>query len=167
MTPEQKKKWEDKAVIDKKRYEKEMSNYTPSEEFTKSKSKGSSSSGGGKQKRDPNLPKKPMSSYMLFSVAARPKLKEDNPDASFGELAKLVSAKYKTLNAEEKEKLNKKAAKAKEKYQQEMKEYKEKQKEEVKKESSSEEEDSDDDSSQSEDAASDDSDDDDSDSDSD
>jgi structure-specific recognition protein 1 len=39
-----------------------------------------------KPKKDPNAPKKPMSNYMLFMNANRARIKEKNPDASFGDL---------------------------------------------------------------------------------
>ena len=35
-------------------------------------------------KKDPNAPKRALSAFMLFSQDKRQKVKEDNPDASFG-----------------------------------------------------------------------------------
>jgi len=163
LTSEEKQKWEAMAQVDKKRYVKAMESYTPPpKDLSSSSPKGKK--GAGKKKKDPNAPKRPMTSYMLLSVAIRPTLKEENPDASFGELAKLVSARYKAMTPEEIEKWNKKAAIAKEKYQVEMKKYKEKQQQAAVKEESSQDED-DSDSSESEDKASDSNDDSDSDSD--
>ena len=42
-----------------------------------------------KVKKDPNAPKKPSSSYVFFNKEARTKIREENPDASFGEVGKL------------------------------------------------------------------------------
>lgn len=40
---------------------------------------------GTKAKKDPNAPKRPLSAYMFFSQDQRATVKEDNPDASFGQ----------------------------------------------------------------------------------
>lgn len=39
-----------------------------------------------KKKKDPNAPKGALSAFMYFSKAKRPEIKEDNPEASFGEI---------------------------------------------------------------------------------
>lgn len=69
--------WDKKAEQDKLRYQEEMKHYVPMEDPT----------GGGrkKQKKDPNAPKRNMSAYFLYSVHIRPTVKQENPDASFGE----------------------------------------------------------------------------------
>ena len=72
---EEKQKYEAMAAEDKQRYAKEMKNYTPPAD-----------SKGQTKKKDPNAPKKPMTSFMLFSNANRAKVKEQNPGISFGEL---------------------------------------------------------------------------------
>eukprot|EP00586_Coscinodiscus_wailesii_P018308 CAMPEP_0172493376 /NCGR_PEP_ID=MMETSP1066-20121228/24817_1 /TAXON_ID=671091 /ORGANISM="Coscinodiscus wailesii, Strain CCMP2513" /LENGTH=51 /DNA_ID=CAMNT_0013263535 /DNA_START=337 /DNA_END=489 /DNA_ORIENTATION=+ len=41
-------------------------------------------------KKDPNAPKKNWTSFMFFSNAKRAEIKEENPDATFGELSKLI-----------------------------------------------------------------------------
>ena len=42
-----------------------------------------------KKKKDPNAPKGALSSFMYFSKAKRPEIKDDNPEASFGELVSI------------------------------------------------------------------------------
>lgn len=42
-----------------------------------------------KAAKDPNAPKRPLSAYMIFSQAHRASVKEENPDASFGQLLAL------------------------------------------------------------------------------
>eukprot|EP00960_Hanusia_phi_P028478 747424-Hanusia_phi.AAC.4 len=49
-------------------------------------------------------PKKPLSAYMLFSNHMRPDVKKANPSASFGEIAKLIGAKWRDLSENEKKK---------------------------------------------------------------
>ena len=108
------KKWTKKAEADKIRYQEEMSEYVPMEEP------------GGKRKKakkDPNAPKKNMTAYFLYSMYARPKVKEDYPDASFGDIAKIISKQYKTLSDKERKQWEKKAEEDKERYQREMAAY--------------------------------------------
>jgi hypothetical protein len=57
-------------------------------------------------------------------VAERPKVKADNPDASFGDIARLISSRFKALPAEERAVWDTKAAEDKERYQREMVDYK-------------------------------------------
>ena len=58
--------------------------------------------------------------YFLYSVAIRPEVKENNPDASFGDIAKIISAQFKALPEKERAKWEAKAAADKERYQAEM-----------------------------------------------
>lgn len=76
-----------------------------------------------KQKKDPNAPKRSMSAYFLFSIDARPKVKAENPDASFGDIARMISTKFKNLSDKEKKFWEAKAAKDKDRYTREMEEY--------------------------------------------
>ena len=81
---------------------------------------------GGKRKKakkDPNAPKRNMSAYFLYSMFARPQVKNDNPEASFGEIARIISAQFKALSEKERKKWEKKAADDKERYQAEMQDY--------------------------------------------
>lgn len=119
LSDKQKKKWEKKAEEDKARYMKEMETYVPPDD--------SDSDDGGKKKKkkkDPNAPKRNKNAYLLFSVDARAAVKEENPDATFGELAKIISTRFKQLTAKEKKKWDDKAAVDKERYEREMADYK-------------------------------------------
>ncbi|KAL8277100.1 hypothetical protein RQP46_010528 [Phenoliferia psychrophenolica] len=64
---------------------------------------------GTKAKKDPNAPKRPLSAYMFFSQDQRATVKEDNPDASFGDLGKLLGAKWKEMEDDDKKPYNKQA----------------------------------------------------------
>ena len=65
-----------------------------------------------------------MSAFFLYSVSARPQVKEENPEASFGDIARLISQKFKALPEKERKKWDKKAADDKIRYQREMEAYK-------------------------------------------
>ena len=64
------------------------------------------------------LPKKPLSAYIIFSVASREKLLEENPElkGKTGELAKLAGAAWRELSEEERLPYEAKAAADKERY---------------------------------------------------
>ncbi|TFK37630.1 high mobility group box domain-containing protein [Crucibulum laeve] len=55
-----------------------------------------------KGKKDPKAPKRALSAYMFFSQDWRERIKAENPDAGFGEVGKLLGAKWKELDDEEK-----------------------------------------------------------------
>ena len=111
LSEKEMKKWVKKAEADKIRYQEEMKHYVPMEEPGGRKKK---------QKKDPNAPKRNMSAYFLYSIEARPQIKAENPDASFGEIARAISARFKELSDKEKAKWDEKAAADKERYQREM-----------------------------------------------
>ncbi|RKO91343.1 high mobility group box domain-containing protein, partial [Blyttiomyces helicus] len=76
-----------------------------------------------KAKKDPNAPKKPPTSYLLFSIETRPQLKNDNPEASFGALGKMLGDAWKVLPDNEKETYKVRAEAEKTRYDQEMANY--------------------------------------------
>ncbi|KAF9558522.1 hypothetical protein CPC08DRAFT_819299 [Agrocybe pediades] len=67
-----------------------------------------------KSKKDPNAPKRALSAYMFFSQDWRERIKAENPDAGFGEVGKLLGAKWKELDDSEKKPYIEKAARDKE-----------------------------------------------------
>ncbi|KAG1885901.1 high mobility group box-domain-containing protein, partial [Suillus fuscotomentosus] len=48
-------------------------------------------------------PKRALSAYMFFSQDWRERIKTENPDAGFGEVGKLLGAKWKELDEEDKQ----------------------------------------------------------------
>jgi len=68
----------------------------------KRKAEKSRAAKSSKGKKDPNAPKRPLSAYMFFSQDWRERIKTENPDAGFGEVGKLLGAKWKELDDEEK-----------------------------------------------------------------
>ena len=57
---------------------------------------------GTKRKRDPNAPKKPMTSYMLYMQAIRPTVVTNHPNLKFGEVSKKISEDWKQLTEDQK-----------------------------------------------------------------
>jgi len=125
LDDKEKKKWGQKAEKDKIRYLEEMKSYvapvySDSDNDTKSKKKKV------KKVKDPNKPKRSMSAYFIYSVEKRAEAKQENPDASFGDLAKIIAKKFRELPDKDKKLWETKAAKDKIRYADEMKSYKEK-----------------------------------------
>ncbi|KAF9228078.1 hypothetical protein BS17DRAFT_693032, partial [Gyrodon lividus] len=58
-------------------------------------------------------PKRALSAYMFFSQDWRERIKAENPDAGFGEVGKLLGAKWKELDEDEKKPYIEMAAKDK------------------------------------------------------
>jgi hypothetical protein len=131
MSEDEKKKYDNMATEDKERYATEMKDYVPPSDDDDD---DDGDNGGGKKKvvkkkvkKDPNAPKKPLTTYLSYSVKIRPALKAENPDMSFGDIARAIAEKYKALSTEEMAKLNEQAELDKQKYQKEMATYKNKQ----------------------------------------
>mmetsp|Transcript_13506 Transcript_13506/g.25292 ORF Transcript_13506/g.25292 Transcript_13506/m.25292 type:complete len:214 (-) Transcript_13506:420-1061(-) len=113
-------KWDKKAEKDKERYQREMSTYVaPSDDSDSDGPKKKK-----KQKKDPNAPKRNQSAFFLYSNDARPRVRQENPEATFGNIAKIISAEFKALSSSERARYDDLAAKDKERYQREMAAYK-------------------------------------------
>ncbi|CAO3618489.1 unnamed protein product [Cunninghamella blakesleeana] len=67
-------------------------------------------------KKDPSAPKRGLSAYMFFSQQNRNKVKEENPDATFGQLGKILGEKWKNMSDDEKKPYVKKAEEDKARY---------------------------------------------------
>ncbi|GAA5803626.1 high mobility group box domain-containing protein [Helicostylum pulchrum] len=53
-------------------------------------------------KKDPSTPKRGLSAYMFFSQDQRSTVKEESPDATFGQIGKLLGEKWKSMSEEQK-----------------------------------------------------------------
>ncbi|GAB0089281.1 hypothetical protein DMENIID0001_037990 [Sergentomyia squamirostris] len=69
-----------------------------------------------KKKRDPNEPQKPVSAYALFFRDTQAAIKGQNPNASFGEVSKIVASMWDVLATEHKNVYKKKTEAAKKEY---------------------------------------------------
>ena len=116
----EKEQWKDLAAKDKERYQREMEDYVPpsddSEDDGKRKKK--------KKKKDPNAPKRNQTAFFIYSNMHRATVKETNPEAGFGDIAKIISKLFKALSEKEREKYDKLAVEDKERYQRQMAAYK-------------------------------------------
>lgn len=68
--------------------------------------KGGGGGGGGKRgkkKKDPNEPQKPVSAYALFFRDTQAAIKGQNPNATFGEVSKIVASMWDSLGEEQKQ----------------------------------------------------------------
>ncbi|KAE9614082.1 putative chromatin remodeling & transcriptional activation HMG family [Lupinus albus] len=72
---------------------------------------------------DPNKPKRPASSFILFSKYARKTLQEQRPGVNTSTLNALISLKWKELSEEERQYWNGKASEAMEAYKNELEKY--------------------------------------------
>lgn len=117
ISPSERAKWDAEALRDKERYAREMENYTPPSDLEDDGPKK-------KKKKDPNAPKRNMSAFFLYSNDVRATVKEENPEAKFGDIAKIISRQYKELTEKELAKYQKLAAEDKERYQRQMAAYK-------------------------------------------
>lgn len=55
-----------------------------------------------KKIKDPNAPKRPPSAYIIYQNAVRDEVKAANPEASYGDILKVISEKWKQISPEEK-----------------------------------------------------------------
>ena len=69
-----------------------------------------------KAKKDPNAPKRPLTSFFIFTQEQRPKLVAAHPDATAPEIGKLAGAAWKALTEAQRAPYNTKAAAAKSQY---------------------------------------------------
>ncbi len=145
-----KKSYEDKAAEEKRRYQLEFEAYKKTDQYTTYSKKfeewkermtalghigkGSKSGKGGKFKGRPkapkkpkqpdSMPKRPQSSYFVFSNERRVDMKDEYPDKKLTELSGLIAAEWKTKTDAEKKVYEDRAAVFKAAYQARIAEYK-------------------------------------------
>ncbi|XP_072363691.1 TOX high mobility group box family member 4b, partial [Scyliorhinus torazame] len=69
-----------------------------------------------KKKKDPNEPQKPVSAYALFFRDTQAAIKGQNPNATFGEVSKIVASMWDSLGEEQKQIYKRKTEAAKKEY---------------------------------------------------
>ncbi|KAF1802449.1 high mobility group box domain-containing protein [Mucor lusitanicus] len=77
-----------------------------------------------KVEKDPNAPKRNLSSYMLYSQSVRPDVVKQNPTVRPVDIAKIIGEKWNALSDKEKQPFIKAAEKEKARYDKETKTYK-------------------------------------------
>uniref|UniRef100_A0A915KW19 HMG box domain-containing protein n=1 Tax=Romanomermis culicivorax TaxID=13658 RepID=A0A915KW19_ROMCU len=102
----------------------EMFGYTPAykqrsisdNDLNKNGLKGKRQMKKRKPKKDPNEPQKPVSAYALFFRDTQATIKGKSPNASFGEVSKIVASMWDTLDADSKNMYKQKTELAKKDY---------------------------------------------------
>ncbi|KAM6977518.1 TOX high mobility group box family member 2-like isoform 1-T1 [Aplochiton taeniatus] len=84
----------------------------PSSEMMKPKPKPQKK----KKKKDPNEPQKPVSAYALFFRDTQAAIKGSNPNATFGDVSKIVASMWDSLGEEQKQAYKRKTEAAKKEY---------------------------------------------------
>ena len=77
----------------------------------------------GKKRRDPNEPQKPVSAYALFFRDTQATIKGSQPNASFGEVSKIVASMWDSLDPESKANYKKRTEQAKKEYMKALAQY--------------------------------------------
>ncbi|CAF1390073.1 unnamed protein product [Adineta steineri] len=77
-----------------------------------------------KSQKDPNAPKRPLSTFFLFSADERPKIKKDNPSLSVADIAKVIGERWRSIGEDRKKHYEERARTEKERYEREIAAYK-------------------------------------------
>ena len=120
LEPEERAKWDEKARLDKERYEVEKALYTGPWKIPAKK----------KSKKDASAPKRPMSSFLSFSNSNRGKVKEANPGITNAQASKILAKMWKEASDEEKREHIEREEQLREVYKKEMAEWRAKKEEE-------------------------------------
>jgi len=104
--------WEEKSKAQMDTYKKDFAEYKKTskyENFEKSLCEYNIKMTYKPYKKDENMPKRPLSAYMLFAADERPKMMLENGDAKITEIMSLVAKKWKEQTDENKAPYNEKA----------------------------------------------------------
>lgn len=143
LSSDQRAVWDAKAAADKERYQKDLARYKETDQYARWQAKqaegtkpaaskraasDSVSDDNSKKKKvkkakDPNAPKRNISAFMHYSKDTREDVKARQPDLTFGEISKIVSANWKALTDQQRAVWDEKAAADKVRYQKELAEY--------------------------------------------
>merc|ERR1711939_389480 len=77
----------------------------------------------GKKPKDKNAPKRPSTAFFIFANEIRDSVRSDNPDASIGEIGKILGQQWNALNDSQKQKYQAQNEKAKVSYAQALAKY--------------------------------------------
>ncbi|XP_037355025.1 high mobility group protein B4 [Talpa occidentalis] len=109
ISKHEKAKYEALAKLDKARYQEEMMNYTGKRKK--------------RRKRDPQAPRRPPSSFLLFCQDHYAQLKRDNPSWSVVQVAKASGKMWSTTTDTDKRPYEQRAALLRTKYQEDLEDY--------------------------------------------
>jgi structure-specific recognition protein 1 len=86
LSPEERKEWDDKAAKERERYQEEMAAYSAPEQDDDVSEGEAPTKKAPKKKKDKRAPKKALSAYNYYMAENRDRIKEENPDVTFGEI---------------------------------------------------------------------------------
>jgi len=112
MAPEVKQRYQQMAEEGRQKYDQDMAAYRQDNRFE-----------DPKPKRDPNMPKQPLSTYFLFSQEERLKVKAEHPNYSICEIAKELGRRWAVMQPDVKQRYQQMAEQGRQKYDQEMAAY--------------------------------------------
>jgi hypothetical protein len=78
----------------------------------------------GKKPKDKNAPKRPATAFFIFANEVRAEVRENNPEASIGQIGKILGQEWGNLDEDRKEAYKAQNEKAKAKYQKALAAYK-------------------------------------------
>jgi len=110
MPPDVKQHYQQKAEEGRQKYDQDMAVYRQD-------------GNDGKPKRDPNLPKQPLSAYFLYSQDERLKVKAEHTNYSICEIAKELGRRWAVMTPEVKQRYQQQAEQGRQKYDQDMAAY--------------------------------------------
>ncbi|KAK4471260.1 hypothetical protein MN116_004562 [Schistosoma mekongi] len=113
MTPKEKKRFEDLAVLDRERFNREMCDYVPPDGIKKGKKR--------KGPKDPSVPARAWSAFFFFCDEFRAKVRESNPDWKVADIAKELGRQWESC--QDKAKYELLAQKDKQRYEEDMIKY--------------------------------------------
>jgi len=90
LSPEDREVWEEKARLDKRRYEVEKSMYNGPWKVQEEET----------PKKDPSAPKKPVSAYLSFANSKRSSIKDMHPTASSAEVSRILAGIWRSAPQE-------------------------------------------------------------------
>jgi len=85
-----------------------------------------------KRKKDENAPRRYLTAFIYFSKEYRPTVKNENPEAKFGQIGSLIATKWNSMSGDEKKRFEELSKEDKKRWERECKEYEAK-KQQVKK----------------------------------
>ncbi len=124
----EKAEWEEKARVDKERFDYEMRNYDPPPGYDAQGRKIEEKLPivrKKKKSKDPNAPKRARGSFVLFTNDIRPKIMKEFPETKFTELGTIMGERWRALDPKEKQKYEEMANEDKIRFKKEMMEYNE------------------------------------------
>eukprot|EP00301_Raphidiophrys_heterophryoidea_P005784 c12394_g1_i3.p1 GENE.c12394_g1_i3~~c12394_g1_i3.p1 ORF type:complete len:245 (+),score=70.60 c12394_g1_i3:222-956(+) len=120
----EKLKYQERSQKDKERYRAEKEKYDKDRADDDSPSDDNEKPTKKRAKKDPNKPKGSLSAYMFYNREVRPTVSSSHPDATFGDVGKLIGQQWKDLQPAQKKKFDDLAAKDKKRYEADMAAYK-------------------------------------------